>query len=75
MVEGNLNGKPLRSSRLKCRMGSEGLGIPPCIKNWKNIEMFNILGLKNIGKSYGLPNIVILVDKQWQGQYSRQSQQ
>lgn len=64
MVEGNLNGKPLRSSRLKYKMGSEGLGIPPCIKNWNSKYSVQYSKAKNIGKSYRLPNIVILVDKQ-----------
>lgn len=35
MVDGKVNGKPLRTSRLKCIIGSGGLGIPPCMQNHK----------------------------------------
>lgn len=35
MVDGKVNGKPLRSSRLKCIIGLGGLGIPPCMQNHK----------------------------------------
>lgn len=37
-VEGKVNGKPWSSSRLKFKIGSGGLGIPPCVKRQKHVR-------------------------------------